>query len=264
MKKRLLAGLGLLAAVVALGAACGGEDSGGDGGAVNPPAAAAQAAGVVAQQDSGQGQSGITVAGQGIASLEPDVALVGMGVSVVGNTAGAAREQASSAMDHVLGSVRDNAVSDSDIRTTQFSLHPEYNYSGSVPRLTGYRVTNMVSVKVRDLGRVAEVIDDAVAAAGDDVQISGVSFTADNPDARIGEARAQAMASARAKAEELASAGGVTLGAPLSIVESSNGGMPPWPIYRDMAMSASVDESTPIQPGELEVSVTVQVTYSIS
>ena len=206
---------------------------------------------------------GIIVSGQGTISLSPDTALLNVGISVVAASAVQARDGAADSMKQLIDSVKGNGVDDKEIRTTQFSLAPEYDYSSSgSPRLTGYRVTHMLSVKIKNMDNVAKVIDDAVNAAGDPVQVGGVTFTVANPDAVLSSARADAMAEAKAKAQELASLSGVTLGAPVSIAETSSGGQPT-PIYYAAGRTADVAAATSIQPGQLDVTVNIQVTYGI-
>ncbi|MBI2914050.1 MAG: SIMPL domain-containing protein [Chloroflexi bacterium] len=245
----LLALLGLLAA------ACGGD---GDAGAAPGPAGAALQAG----SENGWSGQGITVSGQGTITAEPDTALLSLGVSVLADTARDARDRAAAAMNKLLDSLKANGIDEKDIKTTQFSLSPEYDYSsGRTPRLIGYRVTNTVSVKVRELDRAPEVIDEAVDAVGDPLQISGVTFTVDDPSSLLSGARADAMADAQAKAQQLADLGGVDLGKPIAISETSGG--VPSPIFRGVAGAAAAELETPIQPGQLDITVSVQVTYGI-
>ncbi len=241
--------------VVALLVAACGDDS--EAGAPAPEPAANAAA---LQQDSAVAGRGISVSGVGTVTAEPDTASLALGVSVLANTAREARDQAAEAMNTLLDSLKGNGVAEKDIKTTQFSLNAEYEYTAGRPRLTGYRLVNTVSVTVRDLDRVPEVIDEAVDAVGDPLQVSGVSFFVDDPTVLLSEARAQAMSDAKAKAQQLAELGDVALGRPVSISETTSGG--PTPIFFDAARAAEAP-STPIQPGQLEVTVTVQVTYAI-
>jgi len=213
-------------------------------------------------QDSTNDQAqGITVSGQGSVTAKPDTALLSLGVSVRANAARDARDGAAEAMKKLVDSLKGNGIDEKDIKTTQFSLTPEYDYSiAGRPRLTGYRVTNMVSIKVRDLGRVPEVIDEAVDAVGDPIQISGISFTVDDPKPLIAQARANAMADAKAKAQQLAELAGVDLGKPIAISETTVGGGPS-PVFFEAR--AAADQTTPIEPGQLEITVNVQATYAI-
>lgn len=255
MKPRVIAILtALLAATALLGIACA-DGSTGASPATGPDAAPALQAG-------GDGQpQGISVSGRGSVTAEPDTALLSLGVSVFADTARDARDQAAQAMNDLLDSLKGNGVDPDDIKTTQFSLSPEFDYSrAGSPRVIGYRLTNMVSVKVRDLDRVPEVIDEGVDAVGDPIQISGLTFTLDDPASLLAQARAAAMTEAQAKAQQLADLAGVSLGKPIAISESSGGGLPP--IFGARELPAA-DEATPIEPGQLEIAVSVAVTYAI-
>jgi len=246
-----------LALVGLLAVACG--DGDGDGGS----AASGPASGnTFMLQDSTNNQAqGITVSGQGSVTAEPDTALLSLGVSVRANTAREARDAAAEAMTKLVDSLKGNGIEEKDIKTTQFSLTPEYDYSiVGRTRLIGYRVTNMVSIKVRDLGRVPEVIDEAVDAVGDPIQISGISFTVDDPNPLLAQARADAMADAKAKAQQLAELAGVDLGKPIAISETTVGGGSSL-VFQEAR--AAVDQTTPIEPGQLEITTDVQVTYAI-
>ena len=261
MNRRVAFGafVALLGAIAIGGVACGDGDNataaGLSGSAFNRSLSLQAQAGV---------PEGIIVSGQSTVSLTPDTALLSVGVSVLADAAVQARDKAADSMKQLIDSIKGNGVDDKDIRTTQFSLNPEYDYSSSgSPRLKGYRVTHMLSVKVKNLDNVAKVIDGAVEAAGNPVQVGGVAFTVENPVAVLSSARADAMAEAKAKAQELANLSGVTLGVPVSIAETSSGGQPS-PLYYDAGAKGGVlAAATSIQPGQLDVTVNIQVTYAI-
>ncbi|MFQ5879950.1 MAG: SIMPL domain-containing protein [Dehalococcoidia bacterium] len=221
------------------------------------------ATGPVALQVAGSGQpQGISVSGEGRVSGVPDVAILTLGVSTQAATVQAANAQAQEAMNKLLDALRANGIADKDIQTRQFSISPQYDYRPDrQPQIIGYQVTNMVRVKVRSIDDTGKVIDDAVAAAGDPLQVQGISLTIDDTTALRVQARAEAMADAVAKAEQLASLAGVGLGKPTFISES--GGFAPPPVFFRAADELGAPASTPISPGELEVVVTVQVTYAI-
>ena len=255
------AALAVIALVAVLAAACGDSASGQPAPSAGNPESLANAAAL--QSTANGAAEGISVSGTGRALAEPDTALLSMGVSVLADSAREARDRAAGHMNALLDSVKGNGIDDKDIHTTQFALNPEYSYpSNGTPVLRGYRLTNSVSVTVRDLDRVPEVIDEAVEAVGDPIQISGVTFTIEDPEALLAGARAKAMADAKAKAQQLAELGGVTLGRPIAINEGSTGGPPPVFYHGELAQAAA-DQATPIEPGQLELSVNVSVTYAI-
>jgi len=206
--------------------------------------------------------TGISVSGTGDASGPPDLALLDLGVSTEGKTVKEARDAAAAAMDAVLGALEDDGVADEDVQTRQFRIEPEYEFPDGEQVLTGFRVTNIVEAKLRDLDRVGEVIDDVAQAGGDVVQVQSLRFTIEEPEDLRAQARDDAVADARARAESLADLAGVKLGKPISINESA-GGPPPSPFLEAAPARTGAGEATPIQPGELEVSVTVDVTFAI-
>ena len=214
------------------------------------------------QASDGSGSQGISVSGEGRVSVAPDMALLSIGVSSKEDTVAAANSAAQAAMDRLLSSLRADGVAEEDIQTSQFSINPEYDYQFNEQKLTGYRVTHMLQVKVRDIDRAGEVIDGGVEAAGDLVQVDSISLTVDDTSAMANQARELAMADAKAKAQELARLADVELGKPISISESSY--TPGPPVYYDRAVAeAGALAQTSISAGELEVVVSVQITYTI-
>jgi uncharacterized protein YggE len=207
---------------------------------------------------------GVNVSGSGSAFGEPDIALLSLGVSVEADTVGAARTQASDGMDAMLEAMKTNGVEEKDIQTSRFSVQPVYDYPiNASPVLRGFIVDNMVTAKVRTIDNTGDVIDAALEAGGNLARIESLSFTIDDPSALEDTAREEAMAEARRKAQALATAGGVELGAPRTITES--GGARPIPYAEsaayDLAQGASI---SPVQLGELEVQVEVQVIYELN
>jgi uncharacterized protein YggE len=202
----------------------------------------------------------ITVSGSGLVSATPDVADVTIGVSIQKPTVKDARAAAASAMTSVLAAVKKNGVPDKDIVTTSISLSPVYDYSisGQAPRLVGYQWSNTVKITVRDLNKLAAVIDDSATAGATNVQ--GVNFRIDDPKPLQAQARQKAMADARAKADALAQSASVTIKGVASINETSS--YSPSPVYYDYRAGAQ-SASTPIQTGTTDVTVQVTISYLI-
>ena len=211
-----------------------------------------------------QAQSlGISVSGEGKVSGAPDVAALTLGVSALAPSVKDARDQAATAMNGVVDSIKGNGVDAKDIQSTQFSIQPEYNYRDNNQELSGYRVTNIVTAKVRNIDNTSKVIDDAVAAGGDLTQVQDISFTIDDPSKLQDEARAEAVKDAQTKAQRLADLAGVKLGEPISISETGvqplGGNFGVGAAERNLAAPAP----SPIEPGQLEVTLDVQVLYAI-
>ena len=207
-------------------------------------------------------QTGITVAGEGKATGKPDVAIITLGVSRVAATVDEARNGAAASLDAMITSMTANGIAKDDIQTQQFSISPEYDYSNNRQTLRGFRVTNIVTAKLRDISKTSKVVDDAVTAGGNDVQVQNIAFTIDKPDDLKKQAREAAVADAKARAQTLASASGVSVGEPISITETGVTS-PPVP-YQGIAEDRSAaGAATPIEPGTQDVTVSVTVTWSI-
>jgi uncharacterized protein YggE len=211
-------------------------------------------------------QTGITVAGTGKVSVVPDIGMLQLAVQSTQPTVGAARDRAAAAMEAVRASLRSNGIDDKDVATSGFSIQPQYDFrpnSGGTPTISGYIVSNLVTVKVRQLNTLSRLLDQAVAAGGNDVRVNDVSFTVDEPEKHREQARKLAVEDARRHAEQLADAAGVSLGGARSVIESS--GDQPIPVER-AARSSAQDGSgvdTPVSPGETDITVTVSVVYEI-
>jgi uncharacterized protein YggE len=252
---------GALLALVLL-VACGSDSSASSEGSTSGTSSAHSLAS--ASQASNSEAQGLSVNGEGRASAAPDMAVLGLGVSAKASTVKAANSETQDAMSDLLDSLEDNGVEEKDIQTSQFSVYPEYDYRNNEQILTGYRVTHMLQVKVRDIDKAGEVIDDAVEAGGDLLQVQSISFTIDDTTALRSEARAEAVADAQTKAEELATLAGVSLGKPTYISESISTPYYPQPYYDRGGVYAMEEAAvTEISTGELEVVVSVYMTYTI-
>ena len=212
-------------------------------------------------QESGK----IHVTGSGSVVGEPDIATLILGVSVEKETVAEAREEAAAAMTGVITSLKANDIAENDIRTERFSIYPQYDYTDNGRVLRGYSVNNTVSAKVRELENLSEVIDDAAEAGGDIVVVNSIQFMIEDPTPLQAQARALAVKNAEVKAQTLADASGVTLGKPVTITETSHTAGPPI-AYAEEAAFASDDSArskTPIEAGELTVTVNITVVYEI-
>jgi len=202
----------------------------------------------------------ISVTGEASISVPPDLASVDAGVATDAKSAREASEANNAAMAKVQAALKAVNIDAKDIQTSRLSLQPQYapNHSGPSP-IVGYRASNRVTVRIRDVGKVAGVIETLVGAGAND--IGNVSFEVSQASKLLDEAREKAVADARRKAEIYAKAAGVTLGVPLSISEE---GAPP-PVYRAKMMQGApmAAAPTPIAQGEETLSVSVSVTWGI-
>ena len=205
----------------------------------------------------------VRVTGTGMVTGTPDVVVLSVGVSVERDSVKQARTDAAEAMTGVIESLKGNGILDEDIQTQHFSIHQQYDYSKGRREFRGYGVTNTASAKIRDLNIVGDVIDDAAEAGGDLVQINSIQFTIDDPTSLKMQARVAAMGDAQAKAQTLATEGGVTLGKPISISESEDF-YGPRPVSLEFGFADDAGSAaTPIQSGQLQITVMVNVVYEL-
>jgi uncharacterized protein YggE len=201
--------------------------------------------------------SAISVTGEANVSVPPDLAQVDAGVASEAKTAREASDANNAAMGKVLLALKGAGIEEKDYQTSRLSLQPQYppNRSGPSP-VVGYRASNRITIRLHDVTKVASVIDTLVGAGAND--IGGINFMVSQASKLLDDARAQAIADARRKAEIYAKAAGVTLGAPLSISEE---GTAPRPVFR--AKMATEMASAPVAQGEEMLSVTVNVSWAI-
>ncbi len=171
-------------------------------------------------------------------------------------------------MNKVMKALTGNGVVDKDIQTQRFSILPVTRWNKDLNRdeLIGYRVSNIVIAKIRDLSKTGVVIDAVAAAGGDLTRIQSIGFTIDDPSRYYKEARDKATADAVAKAKQLAGGVDVKLGKPTYISEGSLYVPPPrFNTFESKmgAAAAPAPAAPPVSPGELEIRLTIQVVYEI-
>jgi len=199
----------------------------------------------------------ISVTGEATVLVPPDLAEIDGGVTSEAKTAREASEANNAAMGKVLQALKGAGIEEKDVQTARLSLQPQSAPNRSGPSaIAGYRASNRVTIRVRDVTKVASVIDTLVGAGAN--EIGGINFVVSQASKLLDEARERAVADARRKAEIYAKAAGVTLGAPLSISEEGNSAPVP---YRRMAAGMAV--SAPVAQGEETLAVTVSVSWAI-
>ncbi|MFH1002873.1 MAG: SIMPL domain-containing protein [Chloroflexota bacterium] len=211
-----------------------------------------------------QQNTGIWVSGEGKVTVVPDIAVLTLGVQVQKPTVAEAQSEATKSMDAVMYQLKRLGVADKDIETQNYSIYPvtRWDSDNNVEVLLGYRVTNTVTAKVRKMEDTGDIIAAVVAAGGDNIQINSISFSVDNPEQYLAEARTLAVADAAARAEQLADLAGVRLGNATYISESGGS----VPIIRQSymeAMPVPAPAPPPISPGETDIQINVQIVYAI-
>jgi uncharacterized protein YggE len=232
--------------------------------------------------------TGIWVTGQGTVSAAPDIANLSMGVQVQAVTVSEALGQAAQAMNSVIAALKAKGVADLDIQTQGFNISPVYGQNvisvppvlptapsttppppasspnqpaivfPGQPVIIGYSVTNTVSIIVRNLNNAGTIIDAAAQAGGNSIRIQSIYFSISDPTKYFSQARALAVTDAKTKAQQLATSSGVTLGAVTYIAENQGYAVP---VYSSGAAVPSA--ATPINPGQTQVTITVQMAFGI-
>ena len=214
---------------------------------------------VTAQASAGvPGMRQVTVVGHGEIKGAPDAATVQIGVETEAGTAKDALAQNSAQAQAIQEKLTKLGVDAKDIQTSNFSISPTYGSDGR--QLTGYHVSNMVTVKIRQLGQAGTLLDQVVQAGAN--SIYGISFSVENPEALLDQARKAAIENAKARATQLAGASGSAVGDVLVISENIGAQPIPMPMMA-RAEGAVAGQAAPVQPGEQSFSVDVQVTYGL-
>jgi uncharacterized protein YggE len=199
----------------------------------------------------------ISVTGEATISVAPDLAEVDGGVTSEARTAREASEANNTAMGKVLLALKGAGIDEKDFQTSRLSLQPQNAPNRTGPAaIVSYRASNRVTIRVRDITKVASVIDTLVGAGAN--EIGGINFMVSQASKLLDDAREQAISDARRKAEIYAKAAGVTLGAPLSISEGGSPGPMP---YRKMV--AGMAATAPVAQGEETLAITVNVSWAV-
>jgi len=204
----------------------------------------------------------ITVVGIGKVTGKPDIAHVTVGIETQASSLQTAVNDNKAKMNNLLDTLKKLGLADKDIRTSNYSVYTE-RVSPPVPGAEVssdqmiYHVTNQVDVTVRDVDQIGEVLDKAVAAGANNIY--GVNFNVEDTAKLEADARAKAVADAKARAGELAQLNGVQLGEVLSVSEVIGGSAYPM----DYGAKGMGGGGTPVQPGELEMSLSIQITYAV-
>jgi uncharacterized protein YggE len=205
--------------------------------------------------------SGIFVSGTGKVRLKPNIATASIGVEITAGNLAEATTQANAKMNAIIEKIKGLGVAEKDIQTTSYNIQPitAQPRAGVTPTITGYRVNNQLSITVRKIEDTGKVLDAVVAAGANNIY--GISFGVDDPTTYQQQARAAAIKVAQDKAAQLAKAANVTLGKVISI---SEGSAMPQPVFRSAPAMMSADSAAvPVETGELEINVSVEMRFAV-
>jgi uncharacterized protein YggE len=209
-------------------------------------------------EDAASSSRTISVLGNGVVETKPDTATISFGVTTQAASAKEAISTNASAMAKVLDALKGSGIDAKDLQTEFVSVYPRSDDTGQ--DIVGYTASNSVSATVRDLGKVGELIDTGVAAGANTV--SGPSLAREDQDKLYRDALKEAVADARAKANALADAAGVSLGDVKSIIEAPD--MSSSPIESFAALAKDSAGGTPIEPGTAKITANVRVIFEAS
>jgi len=200
----------------------------------------------------------VTVTGEATMSVAPDTVLIRIGVTTQGKTAREASEANAKQMTAVLAAIKQSGIADRDIQTSRLSLQPQYDTSkpGNA-RLIGFQVSNQVTMRVHEIGKLPDILDHAIGAGAN--EMSGIEFVVSNQSKLLDQAREEAVADARRKAELYAKAAGAKVGHVVTI--SEHGAPTP---YRAAPAFKAGAAAMPVSPGEQTLQATVTVTYELA
>lgn len=200
----------------------------------------------------------LSVTGEGVVQTVPDQATLSLGVTSNGATAAEAMAANTTAMTAVIARLRAAGIDEADLQTSNLFLSANWGgYDSGTPKVIDYTASNMLNVRLREIATLGEMLDAAVTDGAN--AVNGISFGLADPKPAMDEARTRAVADARARAEVLAAAAGVTLGPIASITEAGafNG---PGPLFRAEMAGGPV----PVETGEIAVTANVTVTWSLA
>lgn len=204
----------------------------------------------------------LDITATGEVSRVPDVAIISAGVVTRQQSASAAIQENSSRMERVLAALKRAGVADRDVQTSSLNLNPEYRYvENQPPQLVGYTASNQVSIRFRDIRNSGKILDALVAEGAN--QINGPNLTIDKPEAALDEARQQAIANGKARAELYARSLGMRVARVVSVSEGGGNYAPPspMPVMMEARMAGAAD--TKVVPGEQKLQVSVSMVFDL-
>jgi len=201
----------------------------------------------------------VTASGAGTTQAVPDTAEMSFGVTTLSANAKLALDEAAKSAAQIASALKKQGIADEDIQTQDVSVYPQTVDQDGKQVITGYQASLSVQVKVRDISKLGEVISAANAAGAND--ISGPTFTIDDPAPARAKAIDEAVADARKSAEAMAKAAGKSVGEVLSM-SSSDVGVVPGPMYSTSDMAGAAKD-VPIEPGQLDITANVVVVFEL-
>ncbi len=202
----------------------------------------------------------VSFTGEGKVKATPDTAKVEIGLITEGKDSISVQNENSSKMNAVIKFLKEQKISGEDIKTSAYSLSPKYEYNKGKSTLIGYILNQALTVTVRDLNKIGEILDGAVSNGAN--QINSISLFVDKPEELKNKAREDAVKQAKEKASAASKIAGFRLGRVIGFNENTFGEPPMY--YEAMGKGGGVVSSAPqIEPGSQEIKINVTLTYLI-
>lgn len=217
---------------------------------------------IVIKQEAPREKDLISVKGSGKVTAKPDMATVTLGVTTKGQDSVSAQNANNASMEAIFAALEALGIKKEDIVTSNLSMYPDYSYEKEPPEIIGYTVSNILTVTVRDINKLSDVLTKAVDAGANNV--NGITFGINDSQEAYKDALKAAMEDARGKAEAIAEASGIKniSSVPLSVDETSYSYAPVE--YKSIERAADLAATNiPVSEGELTISAQVAVTYEI-
>ncbi len=226
-------------------------------------AAVAVASPAQAQDSKSSAEARVIVFGEGSASAAPDYARIRSGVTSNGKTAKDATDANSKLIAGITAALLSSGIEQKDIRTSRFFVQPVYiHQQNAEPKFTGFNATNQLTVTIRQIAKLGDILDRLVTAGATDV--GDVEFLQSDPATALDQARKAAIADARHKAELYAQAAGLSLGSVVWITEDIGSGSTPFSPLAAKRVAAPAAMAVPISPGEDTLRVVIAVGYGLA
>ncbi|WP_149193877.1 SIMPL domain-containing protein [Luteimonas suaedae] len=204
----------------------------------------------------------LSVSAQAEASRVPDVATLSAGVVTQAADANAALRANADRMNALMAAIKAAGIAEKDVQTSGLNVHPQYHHSdNAAPTITGYQASNTVSLKVRDIAALGDVLDALVASGAN--QVNGPSFEIDEPDAVYDEARQAALQKAQQRARMYAQSLGMRVRRIVSISEGGGFMPPPRPMMRMEAAAMDMGGASPVSPGQTTLTANLDVVFEL-
>ena len=207
-------------------------------------------------------QKTVTISGTGKVFAKPDIGQIDLSVVTEANTVSTAVSDNNQKMNKIIQAIKDLGIKEDDIKTTNYSINPKYQYVSGKSSIIGYEVNQTAQVKIRDLNKTSQILEKAAGLGAN--QVGSLNFTIDDPEKSKDEARQKAIENAKKKAGDLTNTLGVKLGKVVGFSEYSGG--EPGPISYGSTMDGRGGAGGPapeIQTGQNEVIINVDLTYEV-